>query len=134
MENKNGPVDVLRSFINEMRGLHIIGQKFKKINEYFANRDILLADQRKIFSKYLTIKTGRYLQDIDMPIIQEYNIETNKILSCIIENRTAYIEVQETEGFKDKLKYTLQLETDGWKIDKKESFDKYEKKWKEIIL
>jgi hypothetical protein len=98
MENKNNPLDVLKGFINEMRGLHIMGQKFKKINEYFANRDILLADQRKLFSKYITSKAGRYLQDINMPIILEYNIETNEILSCIIENKTAYIELQETEG------------------------------------
>ena len=50
-------------------------------------------------------------------------------MSCVSDGKKTYIEVQETVGFKEKLRYILLLKNDGWRIDKKEIYSKSEDKW-----
>lgn len=65
----------------------------------------------------------------------EYNLESNNIQSCEIDGKKAYIEVLETVGFKRKLKYTLQKKKDGWRVDKRESYDDvFNHKWEAVSL
>jgi hypothetical protein len=87
----------------------------------------------EIFLEYLTIRkrsTGRQAGYDFSTAHPEYNPETNEILSSVVEGNKAYIEVQETVGFKRKLRYTLHKKKDGWRIDKREHFDEFENKWR----
>jgi hypothetical protein len=94
------------------------------------------ADLIEIFDKYVT-KRKRVYGDPSSRNVRnppEYNPATNEIISCTVEDKKAYIEVQETVGFKLKLKYTLHKKKEGWLVDKREVYRKFENKWEVISL
>lgn len=85
-----------------------------------------------IFNEYVTIRKRPYGRQsgYSFKTPPEYNLETNEILSSTTEGNRAYIEVQETVGFKRKLRYTLHKKIDGWRVDKRESYDDvFKHKW-----
>ncbi len=91
----------------------------------------------RIFEEYLTIRkrTNGRQAGYNFSTPPEYNPKKNEILSCVIDGKKAYIEVQETDGFQKKLKYTLHQKEDGWRVDKKESYDDvFKNKWIADIL
>jgi hypothetical protein len=135
MENNNEPLEILKAFINERYQFNTACQELNKIpGEFYKQREGLLENLDKIFEKYLTLRDRIYARSLTISTPSTYNLETNEILSCNIDNKKAYIEVQETVGFKKKLKYTLHLKKDGWKIDKKETYVKSKNKWEKDIL
>jgi len=94
------------------------------------------AELIEIFDKYVT-KRERVYGDPSSRNVRnppEYNPATNEIISCMEEDKKAYIEVQETVGFKLKLRYTLHKKKEGWLVDKREHFRKSKNKWEVIPL
>ena len=129
------PLEVLKEFINEMYQWNMMCQEIDKIpKEYYNQRNMILEKLNGIFLNYLTVKDRKYAQQLSYSNPPEYNLATNEILTCNVENKKAYIEIQETVGFKNKIKYTLHLKNDGWRIDKKEWWDEFDNKWKKGIL
>ena len=129
------PLEVLKEFINEMYQWNMMCQEIDKIpKEYYNQKNMILEKLNGIFLNYLTVKDRKYTQQLSYSNPPEYNLATNEILTCNVENKKAYIEIQETVGFKNKIKYTLHLKNDGWRIDKKEWWDEFDNKWKKGIL
>ena len=104
--------------------------------EFYKQRENVLERLNKIFNEYLTLKDRKQGRQASLCFSNppEYNLATNEILSCEENGKKAYIEVQETVGFKERLRYTLQLKTDGWRIDKKEAYNEFEDKWQRRTL
>ena len=93
------------------------------------------AELIEVFDQYVTKRKRVYgypTRSVKNP--PEYNLATNEIISCTVEDKKAYIEVQETVGFKRKLKYTLHKKKEGWRVDKREVFRKLEDKWESLFL
>ena len=131
----DNPLDVLKGFMNEMYQFNETGKKLNSEKRFDPERDEkLLEDKKIIFSKYLTNKERKYSMSLHWSTPSEYNLETNEILSCNIDGKKAYIELQQTVGFKLKIKYTLHLKQDSWRIDKKETYRKSEDKWEAGIF
>jgi len=130
------PLVILRKFINEMYQWYTMCQELEKNSEFYEQREKVSERLNAIFSAYLTIRDRKYGRQVSLSFGNppEYNLATNEILSCTIDNKKAFIEVQETVGFKNKLKYTLCLKKDGWRIDKKEIYDEFDDKWEKGIL
>jgi altronate dehydratase len=127
------PEEVFREFSLSMYKWNLLCIELEESEEdYKATREKMLTELNKIFQEYLTIRERKYGRQAGLgysidPV--EYNPETNKVLSCVIEKSKAFIEVKETVGFENKLKYTLHKKTDGWRIDKREFFDEFKNKW-----
>ena len=131
----NNPLDVLKGFIDEMFQFNESVGKAWADNKFDPERDEkLLEDKKVIFSKYLTDKERVYSMSLSHSTPSTYNLETNEILSCNIDGKKAYIEIQETVGFKNKIKYTLHLKKDGWRIYKKEAYLRLKDKWESRIF
>ena len=93
-------------------------------------------DLIEIFDKYVT-KRKRVYGDPSSRSFKnppEYNLATNEILSCTVEEKKTYIEVQESVGFKRKLRYTLHKKKEGWLVDKREVYRRLEDKWEGLSL
>lgn len=91
----------------------------------------------EIFDEYVTVRkrTHGRQKAYSYECPPEYNPETNKVASSTTDGNKAYIEVQETDGFNRKLRYTLHHKEDGWRIDKRESYDDViNRKWEIIEL
>jgi hypothetical protein len=88
----------------------------------------------EIFEQYVTQRKRAYVRGANFGTPPEYNAATNKMLSVTVEDKKAFIEVQETVGFKRKLRYVLHKKKDGWRVDKREPYSKSEDKWDAIPL
>ena len=131
-KENNEPVEILRNFIDER---YKFNEKLRSLKNWVPEQDKLLEELRNIFEKYCTTKERKYSNGLTASNPSKYNLKTNEILSCQIDGKKAYIEVQETVGFKNKIKYTLNLTKDGWRIYKKEMYDDvFKKKWEKSIL
>ncbi len=131
------PNEVFNQFSEAMYNWNLEAIKMKQENvPYDVRVEKMKSEIDKIFGRYVTIRKRTYGR-LNAPTFSnppEYNSATNEIISCVIEEKIAYIEVQETIGFKRKLKYTLQKKKDGWRIDKRESYRKSENKWEIVPL
>jgi hypothetical protein len=131
----NEPVKILKKFINER---YEFNEKGKKLDDDKYDPELnkkLLEELKEIFEKYCTKKERKYSNCLVLSTPSEYNLETNEILSCKIEDKKSYIEVQETVGFKNKFRYTLNLTKDGWRIYKREMYDDvFKNAWEKSIL
>jgi hypothetical protein len=129
------PLKILKGFIDE-RYKH--NEKGKKLTEDKYDPELnnkLLEELINIFEKYCTKKERKYSNYLVWSTSSDYNLETNEILSCTIEDKKAYIEVQETVGFKNKFRYTLNLTKNGWRIYKREMYDDvFKNSWEKSIL
>jgi hypothetical protein len=134
-ENRTNPEETLKSFISSMYNWNTICIELDKIpGEFHKQRDKLLEKLNQVFCEYITKKDRKYAQQLSYSDPPEYNLATNEILSCLIDGKKAFIEVQETVGFKEKIKYTLHQKNDGWRIDKKEAYNEFDNKWEKRIL
>lgn len=134
---KLNPTDILKSFIDSMFKWNVKCQELDKTpGEFYKHRERVLSDLNEIFSCYLTLKERKQGRQASLSFSNppEYNLATNKIVSCKEDPKKAYIEVQETVGFKELLRYTLLKKNDGWRIDKKEAYNKFDNKWEKRIL
>jgi len=130
------PEDVLKGFIDLMYQWNTFCQELDKKGEFYKQREIVLEQLNRIFDEYLTIKERKWGRQASLSFSTppEYNLATNEILTCTVDGNKAYIEVQETVGFKNKIKYTIHQKQDGWRIDKKETYDEFDDKWRKGIL
>ena len=127
------PEEIFKQFSTAMYEWNLMCIDLKKSQEdYTIIREKKAEELNKVYQEYVTDRKRTYGRQASLSFRNppEYNLETNKILSCEIDEKKAYIEVQETVGFKNKLKYTLQRKKDGWRIDKRESYDDvFKNKW-----
>lgn len=136
--DRTNPEETLKGFIDSMYKWNSMCQEIDKIPHEFHNQRGIIAEKlNEIFAEYLTVKDRKYGRQAGGPSFStpsEYNLDTNEILSCKIDGKKAFIEVQETIGFKEKLKYTLHLKGNEWRVDKKEAYDEFDEKWVKRIL
>jgi hypothetical protein len=129
--------EVFSQFSEVMYQWNLMAIKMKEENmPYNVRVEKMKSDINEIFDKYLTQRKRTYGRQTGPHFSNppEYNPATNEIISCNIEDKKTYIEVQETVGFKRKLRYTLQKKNDEWRIDKRESYGKSDDKWDIIPL
>lgn len=126
------PNDIFNQFSEAMYQWNLDAIKMKKENTPHEIQSQKLQESiNEIYEKYLTKRKRTYGRQngVSFRTPPEYNPETNEILSVVIDEKKAYIEVQETIAFKSKLRYTLHKKEDGWKLDKREIYNKTEDKW-----
>ena len=124
--------EVFIQFSEAMYAWNIRAIKMKEENiPYNVRFEQKGAELIEIFDKYVTKRKRVYGDPSSRSVGDppEYNPATNEILSCTEEGKKAYIEVQETVGFKLKLRYTLHKKHEGWRVDKREVYRKIENKW-----
>lgn len=138
MERKQlSPTDILKGFITSMFKWNVACQEIDKVaGKFYQQREYVLKQLNEIYSEYLTVKERKNGRQASLSFSNppEYNLSTNEILSCTEDGKKAYIEVQETVGFKEHLKYTLHKKNDGWRIDKREAYNEFDDKWEKRIL
>jgi hypothetical protein len=125
-------LDVLKKFIDAMYKWNSMCQEIDRtLHEFYKQKSMISEKLNEIFTEYLTVKDRKYGRQASLSFStpSEYSLDTNEILSCKMDGKKVFIEVQETVGFKNRIKYTLHLKKDKWLIDKKESFDEFKDKW-----
>jgi hypothetical protein len=129
--------EVFSQFSEAMYHWNLMAIKMKEENMLYNIRvEKMRADINEIFDKYVTQRKRTYGRQngITFSNPPEYNPATNEIISSSIEDKKAYIEIQETVAFKRKLRYTLHKKKEGWRVDKRESYRKSDDKWDIIPL
>ncbi|NDV66709.1 NTF2 fold immunity protein [Bacteroides sp. 224] len=140
MENiESTAQDVFLRFSQAMYEWNILSLELKRNDSMSDDEKIIIRKEKldKIFEEYCTIRKRTYGRQAGYNFKNppEYNLETNNILSSVVEGNKAFIEVQETVGFNRKLKYTLHKKADGWRVDKREVYDDvFKNKWITDIL
>ncbi|MDR1341228.1 MAG: RhsIA family immunity protein [Prevotellaceae bacterium] len=125
-------LDVLKKFIDAMYKWNSMCQEIDRTpHEFYKQKGMISEKLNEIFIAYLTVKDRKYGRQASLSFSTppEYNPGTNEILSCKMDGKKVFIEVQETAGFKNRIKYALHFKKDKWLIDKKESFDEFKDKW-----
>jgi hypothetical protein len=132
------PEEIFKQFSTVMYEWNLMCIDLKKSQEdYTVIREKKVTRLNEIYQEYVTDRKRIYGRQasLDFSNPPEYNLETNEILSCTEDGKKAYIEVQEKVGFKLRLRYTLHKKKDGWRVDKRESYDDvFKNKWETIGL
>lgn len=130
--NELTPQEVFNQFSEAMYAWNVRAIKMSEENiPYKIRGEKKDLEMNEIFDKYVTKRKRVYYSPNNRHVSNppEYNPATNETISCTIEDKKAYIEVQETVGFKRKLRYTLHKKKEGWLVDKREVYRKLENKW-----
>lgn len=133
------PEDVFTRFSTAMYEWNALSLELKKNAGMDDQQKFDVRKERldSIFAEYVTARkrpNGRQA-GYNFRNPPEYNPETNEILLVETDGKKAFIDVQETDGFNRKLRYTLQYKDDEWRIDKREKYDDvFKNKWVAEII
>ena len=141
MKNFPNAEKTLKSFIFRMNKWEKYFGELIKDKEGITSKEedeTMKKELEIIFSLFLTDRNRKYsrLQSMGAMVPPEYG-ENEEILDIRYINKNekrASIITLGDNPFKEKNRYTLKLCENGWRIDKKERFDEYEKKWKKAII
>lgn len=105
--------------------------EMKNINKEFNDSDESRAYLNKIFSDHCTKKerkTGRQVS-LNFRNPPEYDPANQCIKFAHSENKKIIIETERTVGLKGKYRYHMIEKENTFKVDRKEMYDSFEKKW-----
>src|SRR5690606_3807366 len=110
--------------------------ELKNINCEYTSKEESKLDLDKVFSELCTIKERKNGRQISLNYRNppEYDSETQIIRNVIIDGKKAVIETERTVGLGGIYRYHLIEKNGEYRIDKKEMYDSFDKKWIKSII
>lgn len=123
-------IKILEEFIVKMNEWEIHYYKEVSNKGLIAVKEKMKNDLDIIFTKYCTLKDRKQGRQTSLFCSDPPTYPpSEKILYHELTKNKAIISTQQQTGFKNQYRYTLVFKNDEWRIDKKERFSSYEKKW-----
>lgn len=121
---------ILNAFIRDMNKWEVF--YYRKIREegIISVREIMKKELDEIFLKYCTFKDRKQGRQVSLNCSEPpgYSPDDDILSMELFKNKAIFI-IQQSEGFKEKYRYTLNFKNKEWRVDKKERFSSYENKW-----
>lgn len=137
MEIENAK-QVLKEFIVAMNRCEV--HFYPLLASDSGNDDEVFSQMREelnaIFAKFCTQRERKYGRQAGLACMEppEYSPDEEILKTEELKKNRVVIYTQQKTGVEDQFRYTLHHKKDGWRIDRKEVYDEFEKKWSKKIL
>ena len=123
-----------KHLINFMEAMYGWDIKYYELltQDFEAHKSLAKQDLTYIYDIYLINKERKFGREaaVNASSPPVFDPNTESVIKCeVLDNKTVLIYTKQGAGFKFDCRYRVKVIKGEWRIDKKEIFSAYEKKW-----